>query len=89
MTLVRPGRRGSCCKARQARKLLLETELSLQQISEMLGFSEHNNFNRFFKRIEGMPPGIFRLSKGKFIDTQHDKTNIEKSAPESSNDTMV
>ena len=58
------------CKARQARKLLLETELSLQQISEMLGFSEHNNFNRFFKRIEGMPPGIFRLSKGKFIDTQ-------------------
>lgn len=51
-------------KAAQARKLLLETDLPLQKISEMLGFSEHNNFNRFFKRMEGMSPGTFRLSRG-------------------------
>ena len=51
-------------KAAQARRLLLETDLPLQRISEMLGFSEHNNFNRFFKRMEGMSPGTFRLSKG-------------------------
>lgn len=52
-------------KADQARKLLLETELNLQTISERLGFSDHNNFGRFFKRVEGLPPGRFRLSKGK------------------------
>lgn len=52
-------------KSEQARKLLLETELSLREISEQLGFSEHNNFNRFFKRMEGLCPGIFRASRGK------------------------
>ncbi len=51
-------------KIQQAKKLLIETDMSLQLISEALGFSEPNNFNRFFKRVEGMPPGIFRLSKG-------------------------
>lgn len=51
-------------KASQARKLLLETNLPLQRISEMLGFSEPNNFNRFFKRIEGMSPGTFRSARG-------------------------
>lgn len=52
-------------KKEQARRLLLETELSLHEISESLGFSEHNNFNRFFKRMEGLTPGIFRASRGK------------------------
>ena len=51
-------------KAAQARKLLLETNLPLQRVSEMLGFSEPNNFNRFFKRIEGMSPGTFRSARG-------------------------
>ena len=55
-------------KAKQASKLLLETDLNLQQISEQLGFSDHNNFNRFFKRVEGMSPGSFRRSKGSFKD---------------------
>ena len=58
-------------KVKQARKLLLETDLNLQQISEQLGFSDHNNFNRFFKRVEGMPPGIFRRSKGDFKDNKN------------------
>lgn len=56
-------------KAKQAQKLLLETDMNLQQISEQLGFADHNNFNRFFKRIEGMSPGNFRLSKGAFKDS--------------------
>ena len=52
-------------KNEQARKLLLETELTLREISESIGFSEHNNFNRFFKRMEGLSPGVFRKSRGK------------------------
>lgn len=58
-------------KAKQAQKLLLETDLNLQQISEQLGFADHNNFNRFFKRIEGMSPGSFRRSKGDFKDNKN------------------
>ncbi len=49
----------------QAKKLLTESDMTLDQISETLGFSCHNNFNRFFKRVEGLPPGVFRHSKGK------------------------
>ncbi len=52
-------------KIRQAKKLLTESDMTLDQISETLGFSCHNNFNRFFKRVEGLPPGVFRHSKGK------------------------
>ena len=58
-------------KTAQARRLLLETDLTLHEISEQIGFSEPNNFNRFFKRIEGMSPGIFRLSKGNYKDNQY------------------
>ncbi len=52
-------------KIRQAKKLLTESDMTLDQISETLGFTCHNNFNRFFKRVEGLPPGVFRHSKGK------------------------
>lgn len=52
-------------KSNCARKLLLETNLSLSDISYKLGFTDNNNFNRFFKRVEGISPGLFRQSKGK------------------------
>ena len=52
-------------KSNCARKLLLETDLTLYEISCRLGFTDHNNFNRFFKRVEGISPGLFRLSGGK------------------------
>ncbi len=41
-------------------KLLLETELSLHDISEKMNFSSEYHFNSFFKKIAGMPPGAFR-----------------------------
>ena len=53
-------------KSEFAKKLLLETDFSLQQISEQIGFSDHYNFIRFFKRMEGLSPGAFRRSKGNF-----------------------
>ncbi len=48
-----------------ARRMLLETDLSISEISDKLGFTDNNNFNRFFKRVEGIAPGLFRQSKGK------------------------
>ena len=46
-------------KIARARELLA-TNMSMAQISEAIGISNEYNFNRFFKRIEGMTPGKFR-----------------------------
>ena len=46
-------------KIARARELLT-TNMSMAQISEAIGISNEYNFNRFFKRIEGMTPGKFR-----------------------------
>lgn len=52
-------------RCKKAKALLLDTDMYICDISEAVGFTNVNNFNRFFKRIEGMAPGIFRASKGK------------------------
>lgn len=44
----------------KAKKLLLETDLTLQQISYHLGFSSQSNFSSAFKSVVGMAPGNFR-----------------------------
>lgn len=49
-------------KLQKAKDLLKNSDYSLAQISEMLGFSNEFNFNRFFRKKEGMPPGQFRES---------------------------
>ena len=43
-----------------AKKLLLETNYTLQTIGEMVGYSEGNNFQVSFKVVVGMTPGEFR-----------------------------
>lgn len=45
---------------RKAEALLLQTDLSLYQISEQLHFSNEYYFNTFFHRHAGMSPGDFR-----------------------------
>lgn len=47
-------------KLQRAREFLKDTNLSIKQISNLLGFSSEYYFNQFFKRKEGYPPGIFR-----------------------------
>ena len=41
-------------------ELLKNRELSLGEISAMLGFSNEYHFNTFFKKSVGMPPGAYR-----------------------------
>lgn len=55
-------------KAKQACTLLLKTNMDIHEIGEKLGFSEPNNFTRFFKRVKGMSPGKFRTLKGDTIN---------------------
>lgn len=47
-------------KTEEAERLLAETDYSLEKISHMLGFANEYYFNSFFKRCNGMSPGLFR-----------------------------
>ena len=46
---------------RQAKSLLSSTSLSVQQISDQLGFQNQSHFGTFFKRQTGCSPKDFRL----------------------------
>lgn len=52
-------------KVRYIKELLANHALSLADIAEMTGFSTEYALNRFFKRLEGMPLGMFRRSMEK------------------------
>ena len=52
-------------RCERAKALLEENDLSLAEIAEVLGFPNEYNFNRFFKRIEGITPGVYRKVKGR------------------------
>lgn len=47
-------------KLNKAKQMLIDTDNSIKEISELLGFSSEYYFNQFFKREEGYPPGLFR-----------------------------
>ena len=44
----------------QAKRLLSQTELSVKEIAEKLGFSEQFTFRKYFKTHSGMSPTDFR-----------------------------
>ncbi|SDY62225.1 AraC family transcriptional regulator [Citreimonas salinaria] len=44
----------------EARRLLEQSTLSVDQIAQRLGFGSGSQFNHFFKGIEGIPPGTWR-----------------------------
>ena len=52
-------------RCKRAKVLLEENELSLSQIAEALAFPNEYNFNRYFKRTEGITPGVYRKVKGR------------------------
>lgn len=47
-------------KSSEAERLLSETDLTIEQIGEQLGFSNVQYFNTFFKRRTSMTPGYYR-----------------------------
>ena len=47
-------------KLHQLEKMLLETQLSQEAISEHLGFTGSNYMGRFFRRYTGITPGEYR-----------------------------
>ncbi|MBG9545107.1 hypothetical protein ABE29_20785 [Cytobacillus firmus] len=49
-------------RIRQSSKLLLESEMSIKEISSACGFRNQQYFNKVFSKIKGMPPKQFRKS---------------------------
>lgn len=52
----------------RAKELLLETDLTLNEIAEKLGFEHSEYLGAAFKREVGLSPGDFRKSQGKSTD---------------------
>ncbi len=48
-------------KIRKAQKMILETDASLNMISDTLGFSSVQYFCLVFKKVSGLPPGEYRM----------------------------
>jgi len=57
-----------------ARSLLLETELTVTQISKRCGFSEPKYFNAVFKEKLGLPPGEYRRQAISDADKNNEPT---------------
>ncbi|MBI1226989.1 MAG: helix-turn-helix domain-containing protein [Bacteroidetes bacterium] len=49
---------------REAKTLLDNHDLTIQQVAEILGFADPAYFNRFFKKHCGLPPHTFRKNAG-------------------------
>lgn len=47
-------------RLKKAKELLKDTDMSIKQISEILGFTSEYYFSQFFKREEGFPPMEYR-----------------------------
>lgn len=47
----------------EAKRCLVYTAMTINQVSDSLGFSEPAYFSRFFKRGAGQPPKAFRISR--------------------------
>ena len=45
---------------RDARRLLIFTDLTVKEIAEQLGFSDQSSFGKFFKKESGTSPANFR-----------------------------
>jgi YesN/AraC family two-component response regulator len=47
-------------RMQHARKLLVETEDSIQSIAERIGYQNVISFYRAFKKVQNIPPGEYR-----------------------------
>ncbi len=52
-------------RIRQAKKLLIHSEIPIQHISMNVGFENANYFSRVFKQQTGQSPGAFRRTSAK------------------------
>ncbi|MFC6085235.1 helix-turn-helix transcriptional regulator [Sphaerisporangium aureirubrum] len=68
MTAATPGRFLTAMRMSEAKRLLLETDLSATEISITVGYSSFGTFTSQFNRLVGMPPGRFRTCAAPLAD---------------------
>jgi YesN/AraC family two-component response regulator len=56
----------------KAKQLMLETKLSINEISEKVGIINVNSFIRIFKKYEGVTPGKYRELMGENTKKDND-----------------
>jgi YesN/AraC family two-component response regulator len=49
----------------QAKLLLMESDVAINDMTDKLGFTNSNTFIRVFKKYEGITPGQFRQNHAK------------------------
>lgn len=47
-------------RIKEAKKLLLDTKLTINEISAAVGFKSNTHFGRVFKQLEGIPPTLYK-----------------------------
>lgn len=65
------------CKLKQGCKLLLETELPIQEVSQRIGYENPLTFSKVFKNTFGISPRSYRLQNGGTVEIDHtDEENL-------------
>ena len=54
---------GGMVRVEKAKKLLLESSLSIQKVAELVGYRHEKHFMQIFKKACGMTPSQFRFRK--------------------------
>lgn len=70
---IPPGRYLIECRIRRATELLRESDLSIQQVSESLGYNDVYFFHRQFRRFSGITPRSARLGARSQLDDFREK----------------
>ena len=52
-------------RVEKSKELLLNEDLTLVEISNLVGFEEQSYFTKVFRRITGTTPGKFRETRGR------------------------
>jgi len=47
-------------RIKKAKQLLLNSSLTVSEISQLIGYDDSNYFSRVFKRVTGFPPSLYR-----------------------------
>jgi len=56
-----------------SKKLLSDDQLSLAEISELVGYEDQSYFSKVFKKMTGVSPGKYRESKGRVYKTPNER----------------
>jgi AraC-like DNA-binding protein len=51
------------CRIEESKKLLTYSDLSISEIAMKVGYPNANYFNLLFKKMAGVPPGVYRKKR--------------------------